>query len=673
MIINGINYLVGDLELKIIDIINNLSTARMEHQTSNGSVLNKFVVPYFINRLDLRNISHSIALVGSRGSGKSTFIQYFSHSTRFDQRKPVVSIDEFDSILLYWKPDTSYCQGLDKEWLGNDAMHFFHLHASLSLIEEILKLIINSSYHYPDITIELNNNKAFWKAVSRVTKKDISSLDLLEDWVLQYKYEVSTRINPMNTEDLLSIQPKPMLEFILTSLKSSSKFFENTKFKVYIDEFELLNEDQQKLINTYRKESNQDINWNVAYKFNSKPTKKTTSNQWLQAPDDYREENLDRLIEHDYRIYAAEIFILSLQNAGLTSNFIDLNPRFLGDRANIHRRKEEDYKRAVSSIVSQILPSPSISELSNKCLSHKSIRTKLKDVFQTLDIDIKFLEKAYADPSLAITIIGTYKQNNFNKKMFCDYLDNVINDDDRKKIKGKIDAFEYSSLLTLNLQHSSVETPLYAGFERFITMTTPNIRHFKELCLSSLKYSDDFDEDNIEYSSVADIKPISAIGMHLGVISTSSDLVKEIISYPPHGRKLSQMVNRIGELFKLSQKSSYQTEPERVIFNIDYDFSGSDLEVENLIDSAICWRVLTEDKLKRRKSERSINNKEFQLNPIYSPNFGISYRKKTNLSLTLEVFKIIVDGDSDSFALVLKDYQRKWSTSDFNSTQGILL
>lgn len=671
--LHGTNYLVGDLELKIIDIINSLSTARMEHQTSNGSVLNKFVVPYFINRLDLRNISHSIALVGSRGSGKSTFIQYFSHSTRFDKKQSVVDMDEFKSILFYWKPDTSYCQGLNKEWLGSDAMYFFNLHASLSLIEEILQLLKNASYHFPEIVFELDSNKIFWKAIHKVTKQEIKTLECLEEWVSEYKYEVSTRLNPLNTEGLLSIQPKPMLNFLLDSLRKGSDFFKDTNFKVYIDEFELLNEDQQKLINTYRKESNKDINWNVAYKFNSKPTRKTTSDQWLQSPDDYREENLDKLIESDYKIYAAEIFILSLQNAGLTCNAIKLNPEFLGDRTKINKRKEQEYKKAVINIISEILPTPSISELSERCLSNTSIRTKLKDIFQTLDIDSKFLEKAYSHPSLAITMIGTYKQKSFDKKMFCDYLDDIIDDDNRKKVKGKIDTFEYSSLLTLNLQHASVETPLYAGFERFIVMTTPNIRHFKELCLSSLKYSDDFDKESIEYESVSDIKPISELGMHLGVISTSSDLLKEIVSYPPHGRRLSQMVNRIGELFKLSQNSSYQTEPERVIFTIDYDFSGSDLEIESLIDSAICWRVLVEDKLRRRKSETNIKNKEFQLNPIYSPKFGISYRKKTDLSLTLENFKIIVNGDSDTFSLFLKDYQKKWNNDSSVSTQGILL
>ena len=104
--------------MQVIDILNKLSTARQEFQTTNGSVINSFVVPFFVDKLDLRKISKSIALAGSRGSGKSTYIQYFSHATRFDKELPLISDDEFECILLYWKPDITYCQGLKSNWLS---------------------------------------------------------------------------------------------------------------------------------------------------------------------------------------------------------------------------------------------------------------------------------------------------------------------------------------------------------------------------------------------------------------------------------------------------------------------------------------------------------------------------------------------------------------------------
>jgi hypothetical protein len=658
--------------VKVIDIINKLSTARLEFQTSNGSVLNTFVVPFFIDKFDLRKISHSIALAGSRGSGKSTYIQYFSHSTRFDSNLTSIDADEFSCILLYWKPDIAYCQGLKSNWLGDDALRFFSIHAALSLLQEIADLITNISFHFPDLVSALEKKGRFWKSISKVTNSDIYNIDDLNSWVMDYKYEISTRINPVNLDGILSIEPKQMLVYLTDALRLDYDKFENTTFKVFIDEFELLNLEQQQVINTYRKESNQQLNWNVAYKLNAKPTNETTSDQWLQSPDDYVEENLDNYIESHYRIFAAEIFILTLQNAGLECKIPQLTPEFLGDRSNIEYRKEKNYQENVLSVINDILPTPAIKELSDICFSNNSVKTKLAVVLKSLNYTEEVNTKITNDTSLAITILGTHKQRNFTTELIESYVSGKTSKSENTKLKDKISTFEFNTLLSLNLQNAFIQVPVYAGFERFITMTTPNIRHFKELCLSSLKQSDDF-ESNVNYKLIEDIKPISYIGMHQGAIKSSTSLVKEVISYPPHGNKLSHMVNRIGELFRISQKASYQSEPERAIFTFTYDYAGSDKDLEDFLNSALSWRVLVEDESRRIKDDNQMTSKEFQLNPIYAPKFGISYRKKRGVTFTMKQFKTIVSGSSEDFALIRKQYQQKWKSEDTEGKQGILL
>jgi hypothetical protein len=658
--------------MKLINVINKLSAARMEYQTNTGSVLNKFVVPFFVDKFDLRNISHSVALAGSRGSGKSTYIQYFSQSTRFDKSRDDICEEEFDCILLYWKPDIAYCQGLKSNWLGDDSLRFFTIHTALSLISELGDLIANISYHFPDIITSLSDRGHFWQAISKVSMQKIECLASLQRWVMDYKYEVSTRLNPVNTEGLLSVEPKQMFTYLVENLRLDYSRFKTTTFKIFVDEFELLTTEQQKVVNTYRKESNKLINWNVAYKLNSKPSIETTSNQWLQAPDDYTEENLDTYIEVNYRIFSAEILILTIQNAGLECDVTELTPRFLGDRENIVKRKEKKYQDKVISAINNILPNPSIKELSHIAFEKNAVKSKLNSVLTSLEYTKDVSNSIYENPSLAITVLGIYKQKSFDPKLIADFSLGKCSTADNKKVKEKISTFEFNTLLSLNLQHASLQLPVYAGFDRFVTMTTPNIRHFKEVCLSALKLSDDI-ETNTEYKNINDINSISYLGMHLGAISTSSALVKEVISYPPHGKKLSQLVNRIGELFKISQKSSYQSEPERNIFTFDYDYAGTDKELEKFLSSALSWRVLVEDDSRRIKDEKQITNKEYRLNPIYSPKFGISYRKTRGVTLTLEQFKQVVAGSSDDFYKLKKHYQQKWRTEDDEGVQGVLL
>lgn len=657
--------------MKVTDVIHKLSTARMEFQTTTGSVLNSFVVPFFVNKLDLRKFSQSLAIAGSRGSGKSTYIQYFSQATRFDEKLNNVNEDEFECIILYWKPDIAYCQGLKTSWLGDDALHFFSLHAAISLLQELAKLITNVNNHFPDLLNSLTEKGNFWRSVSHVTKIPITNIELLNNWIMDYQYEISTRLNPVHLDGLLSIEPKQMLQYLTNSLRLDYGKFSTTTFKVFIDEFELLNMEQQKLINTYRKESNQLLSWNVAYKLNSRPTTETTSDQWLQSPDDYVEENLDKHIESDYKIFAAEIFILTLQNAGLKCKTSELTPEFLGQRDNINYRRRKEYQDRVIAIVQKLLPTPQVAQLSKICLSKNSVRNKLDQVVNMLRISNEAKMKISENASLAITVLGTYRQRSFSPELIEKYILGKTEKSETQKVVEKINTYEFNTLLSLNLQHTSIQVPVYSGFDRFIIMTIPNIRHFKELCLSALKQSEDIEFDT-NYEFIEEIKSITYLGMHLGAISKSSSLVKEVMSYPPHGNKLSHMVNRIGELFKISQKSSYQSEPERNIFTFPYDYAGADADLENFLFSALSWRVLVEDDSKRIKDDRQLTSKEFQLNPVYAPRFGISYRKKRGINFTLEQFKSIVTGSSADFERIKKDYQQKWKSSDIEEKLGVL-
>lgn len=654
--------------MRMIDVINKLSISRMEYQTSTGSVLDSFVVPFFIERFDLRKISQSVALVGSRGSGKSTYIQYFSHHTRFDRKKSKVDTNEFECVILYWKPDISYCQGLKENWLGAASNQFFCIHAAISLLSELNTLLKNCSYHCPSILQGLNSRERFWKSISRVVGENINSFNDVDEWISDYRYEVSTRLNPINTDGLISVEPKQMLMYLIDSIKHDCPEFSSTVFKVFIDEFELLNPNQQRLINTYRKESYADLVWNVAYKLNSSLTNETSSDQWLQSPDDYTEYNLDKFIAEDYKFLAAEIFLLTLQNAGLDSEIKEFCPSFLGSKDNVERRKSSDYQKKLLNAVRRLLPNPSISELSKIAVGSNSVESKVRKVLNESNFSEGAIKSILDNPSLAVTILGVHKQNGFNKDAFEKYSLGLLPESEERSVINKIHTYEFNTLLSLNLQNSTVKIPVYSGFDRYITMTQPNVRHFKQLCLSALSNSNRL-EDSDDYVYMDQIPPISLVDMHFSAIKTSSSLVKEVRSYPPYGNNFDRLVNRMGELFRISQKSSYQSEPERSIFTFDYDYAGSDPGLEELLASALSWRVIVESDARRIKDDMQITSKEYQLNPIYAPKFGISFRKKRGIYISLDDFNDICSSSADKFSEIKNSFQKKWRIVDEGSRQ----
>ena len=299
----------------------------------------------------------------------------------------------------------------------------------------------------------------------------------------------------------------------------------------------------------------------------------------------------------------------------------------------------------------------------------KAVKNKVSDAIKSIGFEKSQSERIMNDPSIAITLLGTYKQRSFNKEIYAKAL---IDQKRSPKLVDKIHTYEFNTLLSLNLQISSVQIPVYAGFERFITMTTPNVRHFKELCFNSLKQHNE-SRNSEDFNYIEEMSVVSEKDSHAAAILTSTFLVKEVISLPPHGNKLSQLVNRIGELFKISQKSSYQTEPERDIFTIEYDFAGHDEELENIIDSAKSWRILIVDDSKRIKDDTQITSQEFQLNPIFSPRFGISYRKKRGIKLTVDQFKTLLAGQYSDYEIIKKKYQQQWRAEEYDDNQGSLL
>ncbi|MFP3534303.1 hypothetical protein SB763_33665, partial [Burkholderia sp. SIMBA_042] len=87
-----------------------------------------------------------------------------------------------------------------------------------------------------ELTSELKNKRTFWSRISRVTATEISDLKTLNTWLMDYKYEISTRLNPVNLDGILSIEPKQMLVYLTDALRLDFDKFEDTTFKVFVDE-----------------------------------------------------------------------------------------------------------------------------------------------------------------------------------------------------------------------------------------------------------------------------------------------------------------------------------------------------------------------------------------------------------------------------------------------------
>ena len=118
----------------------------------------------------------------------------------------------------------------------------------------------------------------------------------------------------------------------------------------------------------------------------------------------------------------------------------------------------------------------------------------------------------------------------------------------------------------------------------------------------------------------------------------------------------------------MAQQRKTQSEPERNHFSVKGGTVGFPKAAEVFFSEAVKWSVLYEDKETKKKSDIEPEAIEYVLNPIYSPYFHISYRKKRKIELTKDEALSLSQGEYEDVKELLKSYKSKWSveTTDEN-------
>ena len=177
-----------------------------------------------------------------------------------------------------------------------------------------------------------------------------------------------------------------------------------------------------------------------------------------------------------------------------------------------------------------------------------------------------------------------------------------------------------------------------------MTMAKGNIRHFLELCYSSLAQN----------PMDMEIMPVSPDSQALAVKNVSSKMLKEIKALGNIGNVLYDFTIRLGSVFENARKNIAQSEPEQNHFSIS---DSPSREVTSLLNELVKWSVLYEYKLTKRKGLET--GSEYLLNPIYSSYFTISYRKKRRITLLNADIVTIAYGDVKDFERYLKNRSKQ--------------
>jgi hypothetical protein len=622
-----------------------------------------FVIPPYFEKLDILNATKSRIVIGGRGCGKTMLLRYFCHQTVFSKKRKKINANDLKHVGLYWRIDTQFASMMDKRG-REDSMwiscfeHFATLQLSIELINS-LKSIGESNFRLFSLSdlnsLEVNSPSSFNSACPLQILQ-------LETFLKKEQNYFQTWLNNINKMEQPVFLPIVFLKELVREIVHSVSIFNKSNFYVYVDEYENLLFNQQKLLNTWVKHNEIPVIFNLAMKKNSFLNKQTLGAELLSDIHDYRTIDLEAYYseEREFEVFASEIILQRLE--GIYDLKAPLfNSNNLRDVTKIDDRKNASYVSGIMATIHKIFPGVTVKELAIQIFEDPTLKRRLiKLISEALKLKqsaldpLHFIDEKFAEGS--IVIFSLLYRNKANPDEILREFDNYRASKANKFSKET--NWIHNNIVGCILyvfETSNKPCQFYSGFNTFCKLSKGNIRHLMELSHKSIARADDQGITSYKKELVVDPNFQAEAAKF-----ASAAFLNEIRTFGRYGNKLHNFTLRLGGIFQHAHLRKTQSEPEQNHFAITRgtkELSDKDYEI---INEAIKWSVLSEEKSTKQKSESHTDITEYVLNPIYAPFFHISYRKKRRLEFTSDDFLILLNGNLDEFSGLIKQFIKSW-------------
>jgi hypothetical protein len=611
----------------------------------DADVWNEFYIPPYFNRLLLKSATKSTYIVGKRGCGKTMLLKYLDYHTAFSKNRSEIEDDEISHIGIYWRVDTQFCnslnhRGIDEyEWIS-----IFESYFSIVIAIEIirsLRVIAKSTFskfNTKDFNDLRFNSIADFHSDCPAVPSELESF--LESRRRRFAFWIS---NISGIQKPILPPGRIFLDVMIEDIKKTSGL-ENASFFIYVDEAENLVPYQRRVLNTFLKHSQRPLIVSFTSKVLSNETA-TTGPESINATHDFRLLALDELSsDDDRRTFFAEVFLANIDLAA--QNYDSSLVRDLKDPKKVKERVNSSYKKTISEKIEVRFPSKSHKELARDAVNEARIFNLLEERISKVLVSRKskmtakdFLEYKSVPEALVIVPALLNRLKNSPEKILINLKDYAMN---------ATTPFESSSWIHNNLVGALLELyrpygyicPIYSGYDTFFTMSNNNLRNFLILCYKALEVAD---------LSGEDANKLSLNTQARAAYEAADQLIQEIKTFGEQGERMRMFVLRLGSVFRALQAIPSMSEPEQNQFTIN---SGSRVLTNaetNFLAEAKKYGVITEQLETKAKGTVGSDIVDYQLNPIYSPYFQISYRRKRKIELSVEEFHILALGTEDEY------------------------
>ncbi len=594
-----------------------------------------FAWKYFVEPTKASIGERPLIFEGGRGTGKTMFFRCNSWKEKFAEASAnKFSAEQFLSnnkhIGFYYKADGRFVKSMGGKkieseiWIG-----IFNTYFNVVITKEIIAFIefmlrerlipidpIKNAINEICIKLEEEeaNNLAFFKSRLNVT------IDKIEKFS-----------NNTDRETPLGLNAGTIIEKLLLTLKEFEAL-KNITFHIFVDEYEVLNENQQVELNTLLKQSNSDIVYDFGVITKGILTLKTGSGQEIRPKDDFNFISTDRfnyLDKDEYNELLKKICQKRLNEVIPPS--IATEDKYLEITyylKNYGKPIQEQLFRTSQAI--SVIKEKVVNEVKTQSriynYTEKETHLYIDSLTNCSPILLRMhLALLMRKGGSIVNAKHLYEAKEKKTKEYKEWMHNTEN-----------------AIVYLLCDELKVERK-YHGFYVYSALSSGVIRSFLELAEYAFDYAFNDNQNTFNFDNP---RPLTVEEQTRAVYFVSNFKIKEIDSYEPLGYKLKPFVKALGKIF-----NSIQTNPNNTLGEVEQnhfttnvnDFNSLKSEAGVLLKYSIRHKILEEVEPTKTKSDSILEYVDLHLNHIYCPAFKISHLRKRKIFINhLQLEKLLI-------------------------------
>lgn len=573
-----------------------------------------------------------IYILGGKGSGKTHLMRYFSYSSQMLRLKGDINkiIDKEKYVGIY-----SLFSGLDstrfieKGFSEDKWKPIFEYYFELWLTTELLIILQNIIKKVSNI-----NEFEFCTQISKLfdiyDNTRLNSLQNIVQYISDLIQEINIAVNNNKLENITIRVTRGRLIFGIPQLFiNSSSLFNKVIFVYFLDEFEKLEEYQQKYINTLVWERKNPCSFRIGSRLYGIRTNETYyKNDRIKIGSEYKQLILDEELRRDerkYMLFAKKMCLKRLHAKGYITKLNDKNILKKLDNFFVKYEEKDFLENIKIKYIDKELPH--IKNLrtqltkhfeTNKKVNEQSTHEIVNEIINNLKNENAIFEK--------INILYFYifwnrsgdnllKSSAKVKKEFEKYKINIKLDSRYKTLVG-----HYRNDMLAQLQRDLRGKVFYTGLNTFIEMSWGLPRNLL-IILNEIFEKSLFNDEK----PFVDENKISIESQNLGVLESSRWFEDDSNVGGTDGEIIFECYYR---LVKLMRDIRYSDKPsECSISSFNVELSLLTLNSKKVLDLMEKYSILIEIRSRKNKNYEKIK-KAYQINRMLAPLWGLPLSRR---------------------------------------------